>query len=534
VLQSASVIGKDVPHPVLEAIADLPEEALRGGLGQLQAGELLYEASFFPEIEYTFKHALTHEVAYGSLLHETRRALHARIVGVIEGLYPGRLGEHVERLAHHALRGGLRDKAVEYLRQAGAKAAARSAHREAVAFFEQALEILEADGPPEAALGTAIDLVFDLRASLAPLGEFARTLAHLRRAEARAETLGDRRRLGWVSAYLTQSYYTLGEQAAAIRSAERALEVGSELGDAPIQIAATFGLGQACHVLGDYHEAGRHLTRAVDAVEGELSRERWGLAGLVSVASRIWLAASLADVGEFAQALQCARDGLAVAEAAGHPWSIAGSYMTVGFVHLSQGYPDEAALVLDRGIAFSREMDLTAWLPMLLCARGAADARSGRVAEGLRLLDEGIRHADALRILSRHALRLTWLAEAHLLAGGVDGAVTAVREAHRLAAEHQEKGYAAGALRMLGEAASRSGSGEAESAARHYREALSAARALGMRPLEALCHLGLGSLARRVGDGGQAKDRLNAAATLLREMDMRYWLMQAQEALAAL
>jgi len=534
VLQSASVIGKDVPHPVLEAIADLPEEALRGGLGQLQAGELLYEASFFPEIEYTFKHALTHEVAYGSLLHETRRALHARIVGVIEGLYPGRLGEHVERLAHHALRGGLRDKAVEYLRQAGAKAAARSAHREAVAFFEQALEILEADGPPEAALGTAIDLVFDLRASLAPLGEFARTLAHLRRAEARAETLGDRRRLGWVSAYLTQSYYTLGEQAAAIRSAERALEVGSELGDAPIQIAATFGLGQACHVLGDYHEARRHLTRAVDAVEGELSRERWGLAGLVSVASRIWLAASLADVGEFAQALQCARDGLAVAEAAGHPWSIAGSYMTVGFVHLSQGYPDEAALVLDRGIAFSREMDLTAWLPMLLCARGAADARSGRVAEGLRLLDEGIRHADALRILSRHALRLTWLAEAQLLAGGVDGAVTAVREAHRLAAEHQEKGYAAGALRMLGEAASRSGSGEAESAARHYREALSAARALGMRPLEALCHLGLGLLARRVGDGGQAKDRLNAAATLLREMDMRYWLMQAQEALAAL
>jgi hypothetical protein len=156
------------------------------------------------------------------------------------------------------------------------------------------------------------------------------------------------------------------------------------------------------------------------------------------------------------------------------------------------------------------------------------------VAEGLRLLDEGIRHADALRILSRHALRLTWLAEAHLLAGGVDGAVTAVREAHRLAAEHQEKGYAAGALRMLGEAASRSGSGEAESAARHYREALSAARALGMRPLEALCHLGLGSLARRIGDGGQAKDRLNAAATLLREMDMRYWLMQAQEALAAL
>jgi tetratricopeptide (TPR) repeat protein len=534
VLQSASVIGKDVPYPVLEAIADLPDAALRGGLGQLQAGELLYEASVFPEVEYTFKHALTHEVAYGSLLHETRRALHARIVGVIEGLYPGRLSEHVERLAHHALRGGLRDKAVAYLRQAGAKAAARSAHRGAVAFFEQALEILEADGPREATLGTAIDLVFDLRASLAPLGEFTRTLAHLRRAETRAETLGDRRRLGWVSAYLTQSYYTLGEQAAAIRSAERALEVGSELGDAPIQIVATFGLGQARHVLGDYALARRHLSRAVAAVEGELSRERWGMAGLVSVAARIWLAASLADVGEFAEALRCAREGLALAEAAGHPWSTAGSYMTVGFIQLSQGHPGEAAPVLDRGIAFSREMDLTAWLPMLLCARGMADARSGRVADGLRLLEEGIRHADALRILSRHALRLTWLAEAYLLAGRVAEAVTAARDAHRLAAEHEEKGYAAGALRMLGETASCAGGGEAESAARHYAEALASAQALGMRPLEALCHLGLGSLARRAGDGGPAKERLTVAATLLREMDMRHWLIQAQEALAAL
>jgi hypothetical protein len=156
------------------------------------------------------------------------------------------------------------------------------------------------------------------------------------------------------------------------------------------------------------------------------------------------------------------------------------------------------------------------------------------VAEGLRWLEEGVRRADALRILSRHALRLTWLAEAYLLAGRVDEAEAAAREAHRLAAEHEEKGYAAGALRMLAEAASRAGGGDAESAAaRDYREALTAARTLGMRPLEALCHLGLGSLARRLGDGGQAKDRLTAAASLLREMDMRHWLTQAQEALAA-
>ena len=531
VLQSASVIGKDVSLPVLEAIADLPGEALRAALGQLQAGELLHEASFFPEVEYTFKHALTHEVAYGSLLHETRRALHARIVEVTEALYPGRLGEHVERLAFHALRGGLRDRAVDFLRQAGLRAAARSAHREAVSFFEQALEILEADGPPAAALPATIDLVFDLRASLAPLGEFVRTLEHLRRAEARAEALGDRWRLGWVSAYLTQSYYTIGEQAAAILSAQRALAIGAELGDRPLQIAASLGLGQAHHVLGVHPVAQRHLRSAVAAVGGELARERWGMAGLVSVAARIWLAASLAEVGEFDQALECIHAGLAVAEAADHPWSIAGSLMTVGFVHLSRGHLAAAMPVVDRGIAFSREMDLTAWLPMLVCVRGAAEARGGRVAEGVLLLEEGVGRAASLRILSRQALRLTWLAEGYCLAGREEEAAATAREAHRLASAHEERAYAAGALRMLGEAIA---AADPDAAARHCEGALASAKALGMRPLEALCRLDLGALAARRGRRDEALEHLAVAVRMLRAMDMRHRLPGAEAALAAL
>jgi class 3 adenylate cyclase/tetratricopeptide (TPR) repeat protein len=530
VLQCASVIGKDVPFPLLAGIADLTDEGLQAALGLLQAGELLYEASFFPEIEYTFKHALTHEVAYSSLLHETRRALHARIVDLIERLYGGRLGEHVERLAYHALRGGLRERAVGYLRQAGAKAAARSAHREAVAFFEQALEMLEAAGPRGPALTAAIDLVFELRASLAPLGEFTRTLDHLRRAATHAEALGDRRRLGWVWAYLTQSHYTLGEQAAAIRAAERALEVGRSLADQGLQIVAAFGLGQAHHVLGAHRAAQEHLRAAVGAMDGALSRERWGMAGLVSAAARIWLAASLADTGDFAEALERAREAVALSEAPEHPWSLAGAYMTLGFVHLGQGQLDAAGPVLDRGIAFAQEMDLTAWLPMLLCARGTVHARNGRVADGVAMLEAGVERASTLRILSRQALRLAWLAEGYLLAGRGDAAAEAARQARHLASEHAEQGYAALSVRMLGEVATQAG--EPAVAAEHYTDALGRARALGMRPLEALCRLGLGELALG-GERSDAKQHLTAAVDLLRAMDMRHWLTRAETALRA-
>ena len=135
-LQSAAVIGKDVPFVLLQAIADFSEEELRRGLARLQTGEFLYETSLFPELEYTFKHALTHEVAYSGLLQDRRRGLHGRIVEAIEKLYSDRLAEQAELLAHHAFRGEIWEKAVTYLRQAGVKAAGRSADREAVACFD--------------------------------------------------------------------------------------------------------------------------------------------------------------------------------------------------------------------------------------------------------------------------------------------------------------------------------------------------------------------------------------------------------------
>src|SRR5262249_27685901 len=141
-LQAAAVIGTDVPYPVLQVIAGVPEDVLRHSLATLQAREFLLEARLFPDLEYTFKHALTHEVAYDSLLTDRRRGLHARIMEAIERLYPDRLAEQVEKLAYHACRGEIWDKCVIYSRDAGIKANGRSAYHEAVASFEQALGAL--------------------------------------------------------------------------------------------------------------------------------------------------------------------------------------------------------------------------------------------------------------------------------------------------------------------------------------------------------------------------------------------------------
>jgi predicted ATPase len=193
-LQTAAVIGTEVPLPLLQAIAELPEDALHHGLAHLQAAEFLYETRLFPEIEYTFKHALTHEVAYGSLLLERRRVLHARIVEALEALAPERVAEVTS--GHHALRGEVWDKAVTYCQQAGARAHDHAAFREAVTSFEQALQALAhlpEDGDTRV---LAIELRLALGGALSPLGEYERCRALLGEAEALARALDDRDRLG--------------------------------------------------------------------------------------------------------------------------------------------------------------------------------------------------------------------------------------------------------------------------------------------------------------------------------------------------
>src|SRR3989454_11431139 len=235
-LQVTSVVGKDVPFALLQAIAELQDEALRRGLESLQAAEFLYETGLYPDLEYTFKHALTHEVTYGGLLQARRRELHARIVGAIETLHRDRLGEQIERLAHHALRGEVREKAGHYLRQAGLKAAARSALPDARAWFEQALGALEALPESQSTLEQAFEIRLELRSVLHLLGESRRALERLREAETVAERLHDDRRRGRAYAFMTPAHAHFGELDEALASGTRALEIAGVRGDLQLRI----------------------------------------------------------------------------------------------------------------------------------------------------------------------------------------------------------------------------------------------------------------------------------------------------------
>src|SRR5262249_53453746 len=349
-LQTAAVIGTEVPWPLLQTIADAPDEALHRGLAHLQAAEFLYETSLFPEREYTFKHALTHEVAYGGLLRERQRLLHGRIVAAIEQHYADRLADQVERLAHHALRGEMWDKAVAYCRQAGDKAAPPPANREAVACFGPAPGPLEDLPEGRERHEQAIDVRFGLRHALQQRREFGHALTYLREAEVVAQALGDQRRLGWVAAYMIDCFGAAGDPQRAVEVGQRALALAGTLGDAALQVVTHLYLGRTYHALGDYPQAIDLLQQNLVALDGALLRERFGLLGPRSVMSRTWLARCLAELGAFTEGLAHGEEGLRMAEAIDHPTSLIQVCYDVGHVYLRKGELHQALSWLERGL----------------------------------------------------------------------------------------------------------------------------------------------------------------------------------------
>jgi tetratricopeptide (TPR) repeat protein len=204
----------------------------------------------------------------------------------------------------------------------------------------------------------------------------------------------------------------------------------------------------------------------------------------------------------------------------------------VGFLFLRKGDLSRAIAVLERGLDLSRVWNIQLWFPETAAALGCAYVFSGRVAEALPLLEQAEQMGAAMGTMGGHALLVSYLSEAYLLAGCMQEAVQLAGRALDLSRDHKEQGYQAWALRLLGEIAAHQDSPEIEQAKTYYQQALALADALGMRPLVAHCHLGLGTLYAKSGHPEQARPELSAAMARYRAMEMTFWLPQAEAALA--
>ena len=521
-LQTAAVIGKDVPMPLLVAVAETTDHETRAALAQLQAAELLYEVRLFPDLEYTFKHALTHEAAYQGLLVDRRRALHARIVAALERSSE-RVAEQPERLAHHALRGELWDKAAAYLRQAGLRAMARAASDEAIGHLEDALAALGRLPETRATNELTIDVRLDLRNALLPLGDRVRMGEHLYEAELIARKLGAADRLARIVTFSVIQCLDTGDYNKALELGPEALSIARSLGDRSIEVLATTFLGLTHAARGEFREAATLLERNV-ALDGHLRYERFGAPAIQSALSGAYLANMLSQLGWFDEAIAQAEAAVSIAETADHAYTLHFGLIPLGLTYFRRGDLPRAIRVLERALNVCRTSQIVVGIPRAAATLGAAYALAGRADEAVPLVASAVEESRRRETHSWPALVLLFAGTAYLGVGRIDEAAAIAREALALSRRLGARPGEAHALCLVADVASAGGAEDAEG---DYREALTLATELGLRPRIAHCHLGLAALYHRTGNRERVTEHVTAATTLYREMKMAWWLDRA-------
>jgi DNA-binding SARP family transcriptional activator len=527
----AAVIGRRFDFTLLQSAGGVDERETAAAVDEIVRHRVLQAVGN----QLDFTHDRVREVTYGRLLPPRRRLVHRAVAEALEAAVGSgeSLGERIEQLAHHAFRGELWDKAVRYLRQAGEKAAARSALQDAHAWFEQALAVLATMPESRATLEEAFDVRLALRRVLSQLGEGRRVLAHLGEAEALAERLRDDHRRGRVYAFMTNTYSLLGQLDEALVSGMKALDIAERLGDLRLRILATTYLEQAHYYRGEFARVIELAMANLAALPPDWVHEYFGGSQPPSVNDRCWLIQSLAHLGKFAEATQHKAEAVGLAEATHHPYTLCLAYQSAGTLHVLEGDWAKAHSLLEQAIAALRTADIVELLPLVLAYSAMILAELGDGTNALSRLQEAESLLEAETVRGRvgyHGFAYHALGRACLLFGRLDEALRLAGRAVEAASGRLD--VMPRAMHLLGDIATHPDSFDAERGEAHYREALGLADQLGMRPLAAHCHLGLGKLYRRTGKRELAREHLTTATTMYREMGMTYWLEQAERHVA--
>ena len=481
VLQAASVIGKDVSFPLLQAIAEEEEDALRRVLADLQVTEFLYEARIFPDVEYTFKHALTHDVTYGTLLQDRRRALHARIVSAMEELHRDRLGEQIELLAHHAVLGEAWEKALVYLREAGTKAFVRSAHADAIGYVKRGLEIVSL--LPESAdrqrhelalllaLGPAIQALDGLGAP-----EAERVFVRARELAECASKPEPAFQALWGHWMVTAG---LGRVDDARRIGGELLTLAERTNDRALRLEAHHAMWATSFWLGELIAAERHVERGLDLYDPEHDRPLAFLYGGHDPAScgrqftiwTHWLA------GRPIQAATVGDAALTRARQLGQPVSLAQvlAWRCTLFFFERNGPATmyEARQLMD----LATERELPPWHAAGVIFDGWGRAESGDGTGGIEQIRNGLRAARTTgTLLPLEPLYLMFLAEACLKHRRIEEGLQVTDEALALMSDGRVRVWRSEFHRLKGELLLLRSPSDRDAIEQLFRRALATAR----------------------------------------------------------
>lgn len=527
-LQIASVIRKTVPAALLRNTAGLNEATLLAQMSELLHHGLMLESQLVPHVEYVFKHALTRDVAYESILKARRRAIHADVVYGIEARYGNQIDRYLDRLAHHAEGAEMWDAAVKYAGRAALRALDRSAYAQAIRHLDSALQSLLHLPENRGRAEQEIDLRLALRAPLGAAGDVTRMHQRLAEAERLAEQLNDEPRLGAIKVSQTFAFNYTGDLDKAAEAGTSGLEISERIGDPELALAGSYHLAQAYMWSGQFKRVRDLLAPGIESVVSRFREHRIGTAGTISVLWLGMLGAAEAYLGSFDEAQTRIDQALAIANDLERPYDEAMARWYMGFCLSHRGAHTEAVGSLEDAYQWCNDAQIDFLVPVVATSLGYAYANVGRADEAVMILEDAIERYARTGLSYGVAYASLNKAFTLMQIGDAERCVRLMKEATELAVRHGFAGIEVAARRLQAVALGQA-KGKAEEAEAEALRSLELAEERDMLPDVAHCHLVLTRLWSQKGDLEAAKMHAATAIAMYRDLGMPSWLERAQK-----
>ncbi len=511
-LQAAAVIGSDISHSLLQAIAELSVDELQQGLMHLQAAELIHETRSLPDRAYAFQHILTQEVAYSALLTATRQHYHQHIAQVLATQFPEMVATQPERLAYHYTEAGLNEEAVTAWTRAGQHAVARSAYVEGMAHLTTGLEALSTLPETTVRCRQELTLLTTIGPALMAMKgqrnlEVGRTYS---RAQELCRRVGEPQQLFPVLMGLWR-FHAGHKVLSTMRDlAEQLLQLAQRLDDLACRVEAHLALGTSLYFEGEFVPARDHLEQCVQLYDPRHHRAHAVLyVRDPGVSGRIFLAFVLWELGYPDQAMARNLEAVTLARDIGHPASLAYALLHAGTQRGHRGEGKDAQELAETALAYIAEQGYAQWYwAQATILRGGALVMQGQREAGLALIQQGLaaNRSDSGEGVQPH--HLSYLAKAYACCGQPDAGLQVVAEAMAILPHNGYRLSEAHLYLLQGELLLLKGPQNSAEAEACFRKALALARQYQAKSRELQASICLSRLWQQQGKREEARHQL--------------------------
>jgi class 3 adenylate cyclase/tetratricopeptide (TPR) repeat protein len=532
VLQTGSAIGREFSCELIKRVTGIPTPEMTPHLSVLRDSELLYERGIFPQATYIFRHSLTQEVAYDSLLQKKKQEIHERIGQAIEELYADRLEEFYEMLAQHYSRSENLEKAYQYLKLSGDKASLNYSYLVALWFYREAINVLGKLPETEENKRKGIEVRLSMEGCIPFSPDKGEVFQVMHEGERLAKDIGDEKSLARFYSIIGTHHILQGDGLLGLKYVESAFQEGEKIEDVELLASLGFYLCASHIETGYFFKVAEVAPKVIDLLEKTQKESEcfnWTFNAYSVICAICGYAMGM--LGRFEEGVVLCEKGLRPALELNNPLSLGWVEFMHGWLFIAKGDGERTLQHLQEAVRYLEETGYTSLLGHARSGLGWGYYFMGELETALEHMEKGLKiQSDAgfIHQLSRYHYSLSMV---HIDLGNLEKAQSYIEGAAEVAHNNNERHIEGDSRITLGRLLGKMGKSESVKAEKSILKGIKILNELKLKPSSSLGYLFLGEIYADTGKKEKALEILKKAESEFQEMGMDYWLRRTQEVL---